>query len=260
MIVAVVSPHRPSRLSSGWSAPTRPQGPRRQPLVAPPPLQIGKSDPSATMSSRRTGRTDRNPQPPPQFLRSTARLAPVSAALSPNRQPRSVARSRVRFDPQARPPQAQLLRPAARRRLTRIGQPSDSRDDIADRLEGRPGAIVRVERDFDVEALFEIERHLDDVERFKASLIERRTEGHGRRRCRPDTLSDHPNDLIFHRRHQRSSPNSACYVSHPRPQDGSHPPHRSLRFDWTANSNITLSAASLGPKAIPIPTPMPILP
>jgi hypothetical protein len=38
--------------------------------------------------------------------------------------------------------------------LTRLNQASDSRDDIVDRLEGRPRTIIRVERDFDVEALF----------------------------------------------------------------------------------------------------------
>ena len=34
--------------------------------------------------------------------------------------------------------------------LTRLYEPPDSRDDVADRLEGRPRTIVRVERDFDV--------------------------------------------------------------------------------------------------------------
>src|SRR5206468_4084110 len=81
-----------------------------------------------------------------------------------------------------------------------------------------------------VEALFEIERHLDDIQRFEAQLIERRAEGHGRRHCRSDTLGDHANDLIFHRRHQSIS-------------------------QTVSGSKIMLSAASPGPKAIAHPSP-----
>src|ERR1700751_750910 len=112
--------------------------------------------------------------------------------------------------------------------LTRLSQTSDGRDDIADRLEGRPRTIIRVERDFDVEALFQIERHLDDVQRFEVQLIECRTEGNGRRRCRPHALGDHANDLILHRRHQSIS-------------------------ETVPNAKIMLSAASPGPKAIAHP-------
>src|SRR6267142_919151 len=51
--------------------------------------------------------------------------------------------------------------------------------------------------------IFEVKRHLNDVEGFEAQFIERRAEGHGCRRRRPDMLGDQANDFTFHRRHQR---------------------------------------------------------
>src|SRR5439155_25364095 len=75
-------------------------------------------------------------------------------------------------------------------------------------------------RNLDVDALLEIERHFNDIEGFEAQFVEPRTEGHGRRRCRPDMLGNQANDFTFHRRHQRISGPGLNAIAHPTQHTG----------------------------------------